>query len=124
MMKTFSLSAALALALAGAACASPSQDADQTPPDAPVVEASASEDDGFGGFNLMVPGDDLETAEDGWNLGVNEDVTEDGFVIPDGMVEDRLGDVAELPTGEDGAPEISADLPAVDAPEDDLIRIE
>ena len=108
MMKSVSVSAVLALAFAGAAWA--------TPPEATDVVA----DDGF---NLTIPGDDLETSEDGWNLGISDDVTEDGFVIPDGVVEDRLGDVAEIPTV-DAVPEVSAELPTISAPEDDLIRIE
>lgn len=106
MMKTMSVSAVLALALAGAAYATP-----QDPP---------AQDDGF---NLTIPGDDLESSDDGWNLGIDEDVTEDGFIIPDGVVEDRLGDVAEIPTGETAAPEISSDLPVIKPAEDDLIRL-
>ena len=107
MMRLLSISAVAALAFAGAANASPQ-------------EAAAEE----GGFNLMMPGDDLEaSSDDGWNLGVSEDVTEDGFVIPEGAVENRLEDVAEIPTG-DAAPTISATLPEIKAPEDDLIRIE
>lgn len=106
MMKSFSVSAVLALAIAGAAYAAP-QD--------PTAEDN--------GFNLMIPGDDLETSDDGWNLGVEEDMTEDGFVIPDGVVEDRLGDVAEIETGEPAVPEISADIPTIQPPEDDVIRL-
>ena len=106
MMKSLSVSAVLALALAGAAHAIPQE--------------STSEESGF---NLMMPGDDVESSDDGWNLGVDSDVTEDGFVIPDGMVEDRLGDVAELPTGETAPPEVSSEIPAIQAPEDDPIRL-
>jgi len=106
-MRLLSISAVAALAFAGAANASPQE--------------AAGEDDGF---NLMMPGDDLEdSSDDGWNLGVSDDVTDDGFVIPEGTVEDRLGDVAEIPTG-DVAPAVSTTLPEIKAPEDDLIRIE
>lgn len=104
MMKLLSVSAAVALAFAGAAHATP-----QDPP----------ADDGF---NLMMPGDDLESSDDGWNLGVEAEVTEDGFVIPDGVVEDRLGDVAEIETGA-SEPDLSADLPVIKEAEDDVIRL-
>lgn len=113
MKTSLIVSAAFALAFAGAASA---QDAGTSQP--------ANDDDGFGGFNLMIPGDDLEASDDGWNLGVSEDVTEDGFYIPDGVVTDRLGDVAAIPTGETTIPNISTDLPSLSEPADDLIRIE
>ena len=104
-MKTLSISAVLALALAGAAHATPQE--------------STTEDSGF---NLMMPGEDVESSDDGWNLGVVDDVNEDGYVIPEGTVQDRLGDVAEIPTGEAEAD--ATQLPEVTAPEDDLIRLE
>ena len=105
MMKTLSISAVLALALAGAAHATPQE--------------STTED---GDFNLMMPGDDVETSDDGWNLGIVEDVSEDGYAIPEGTVQDRLGDVAEISTG-DTVPDATT-LPDVTVPEDDLIRLE
>ena len=121
-MKPVSVVSVLALALAGAACASPSEEAEATPQEAPVVEASAEDS----GFNLMIPGEDDGGSDDGWNLGVDTDGTEDGFVIPDGVVADRLGDVAELPTGEDASPDLSADIPVIREAEDedDLIRLD
>ena len=105
MMKTLSISAVMALAIAGAAHATPQE--------------STTED---GDFNLMMPGDDVETSDDGWNLGIVEEVNEDGFAIPEGTVQDRLDDVAEIPAGE--AQETTTVLPETIAPEDDLIRLE
>jgi len=106
MLKYLSLSAAAALAFAGAAHAIP-----ENPPT----------DDGF---NLEIPEDDGGMSDDGWNLGIDDDLTEDGFIIPDGVVQDRLGDIAEISTGEETTPEISADIPTISAPEDDLIRLD
>lgn len=105
-MKVLSVSAVMALAFAGAAHATPQE--------------ATTEDSGF---NLMMPGDDLEeTSDDGWNLGVVGDVSDDGFAIPEGTVEDRLSDVAEIPTGEVEAK--TTKLPEIKAPDDDLIRLE
>ena len=105
MMKTLSISAVLALAIAGAAHATPQE--------------ATTEDSGF---NLMMPVDDTEASDDGWNLGIIEDDSVDGFAIPEGTVQDRLGDVAEIPTGE--AEASASALPNASEAEDDLIRLE
>ena len=106
MMRVLSVSAVLALAIAGAAHATPQE--------------ATTEDSGF---NLMMPVDDVETSDDGWNLGIIDDGAEDGLVIPDGTVQDRLGDVAEIKTGET-QPADTVEIPDVTEPEDDLIRLE
>lgn len=105
MMKRLSVSAVLALALAGAAHALPQE--------------STTEEEGF---NLFSAEETTDAASEGWNFGESDGSAGDGFMLPDGSVEDRLGDIAEIPTEEIGT-EAPIDLPEISEPEDDLIRI-
>ena len=105
MMKRLSVSAVLALALAGAAHALP--------------QDSTSEEDGF---NLFSAEETTDAASEGWNFGEADGSAGEGFMIPEGLAEDRLGDIAEIPTEELGS-ETPIELPEISEPEDDLIRI-